>query len=408
MDYDVIIVGAGPTGSTAAEIIGRAGYDVLVLEEHRKVGSPVHCTGKISENAVRELDLKRVGVVNKVKGAVFFSPSSKSFRLERKDTQALILNRKIFDKWLSDKAVKSGVFLLTGARAKDVEVKPSRVSVKFDSNGVEKVATSKVVIGADGASSIIAKRLGLYSKNTQLIKIGVQRQITEIDVLDPKLVELYFGRKYAHGFFAWIVPTGDDSVRVGLGLNPMLGKYAFKYLDKFIKRHPIASLKLVGGSLRIVSTHVIPTGGTLSRTICDGVIIVGDAAGQIKSTTGGGLYYGMISAKMAAQTICEALENSFKGVVTVEMLFKYEKLWREKLFKEIKFSVRARRFLDALSDKEFSYLFEAIMQDKTILKGVIDKGDIDWQSRSKTALRPLLKVLLRRPIILWKMMTALF
>ena len=113
MNYDVIIIGAGPVGSTVAEIIGREGHNVLILEEHPEVGSPIHCTGKLSVNAFKELNLETEGIINEVKGANFYSPNGQSFQLERNDTQAYVLDRKIFDEKLAEKAIKVGVKILT-------------------------------------------------------------------------------------------------------------------------------------------------------------------------------------------------------------------------------------------------------------------------------------------------------
>lgn len=402
MDYDAIIIGAGPVGSTIAETIGRGGHNVLVLEEHLEVGSPTHCTGKLSVNAFKELNLDPVGVLNEVKGATFYSPNMKSFQLERNDAQAYILNRRIFDEWLSDKAVKVGTVLLTDARAKEFSATPSGVNVILKHKGETKKIKSRVVVGADGASSTVARRTGLYSKKRSEVKIGVQKEVIGIRNLQTSFVELYFGRKYAPGFFAWIVPTGDECARVGLALSPNSSEFPSKCLEKFINTHPIAKEKLEGCSSNQENIHIIPTGGALRQTVSDGFVIVGDAAGQVKSTTGGGLYWGMLCAKIAGKTISKALEVSGKGVLRRESLSEYQRLWRERLNREMLFSVRARAFLDSLTDDEMNYLFEFITSNKSLLREVEAEGDVDWQSK----LKPIafnLKTLAKRPLILYKL-----
>lgn len=404
MDYDAIIIGAGPVGSSVAETIGREGYNVLILEEHRDIGSPTHCTGKLSVNAFKELNLDAVGVLNEVKGAIFHSPNSRSFQIERNNAQAYILNRKIFDKFLAEKAVKAGAMLFTEAKAKEFFKTSSSVNVIFKHKDETKNLKSRVVVGADGVNSTVARHVGLFSKKLSKLKIGVQKEFSGVSNLQPHIVELYFGRKYAPGFFAWIVPTGNDSARVGLGLSSNLGGNPLKYLENFIKSHPIAKAKLKGSTSEEETVHIIPTGGVLRQTVTDGFIIVGDAAGQVKSTTGGGLYYGILCAKIAGKIIAKALKLSGKGLLKRKSLLEYERLWREKLYKEIMFSIRARSFLDSLSDAEMDYLFEFIISNKTLTKELEAKGDIDWQSKLMSAsFNSLLINLVKRPMILYKL-----
>lgn len=222
MDYDVIIIGAGPVGSTVAETIGREGHKVLILEEHLEVGSPIHCTGKISVNAFKELKLETDGIINKVKGAIFYSPNEQSFQLERNNTQAYILDRKFFDQQLAEKAIKVGVDIFTEARAMEFSVTKEGVNVIFTHKGETKKLKARIIVGADGTNSIVARRVGLYSKKSSEVRIGVQKEVFGISNLQSGMVELFFGKKYAPGFFAWIVPISNESARVGLGVSPHL------------------------------------------------------------------------------------------------------------------------------------------------------------------------------------------
>jgi len=404
MDYEVIIIGAGPVGSTVAEIIGREGHKVLILEEHSEVGSPIHCTGKLSVNAFKELNLETEGIINEVKGANFYSPNGQSFQLERNDTQAYILDRKIFDEKLAEKAIKEGVEILTDARAMQFIVTKEGVNVIFTHKGDTKKLKVRIIVGADGANSIVARQVGLYSKKSSELRIGVQKEVFGINNLQSRIVELFFGKKYAPGFFAWIVPIGNESARVGLGLKPRLGENPKKYLDNFIMSHPIIKEKLEGCSFDKAKVHIIPTGGALHQTVSEGIIIVGDAAGQIKSTTGGGLYYGMLCAKLAGKTISKSLETSSEGVLSKNSLLEYQRLWKARLNKEIKFSTRLRAFLTSLTDGEINYLFKLIIANPLTFKEIVAKGDIDWQSKIATrVLNSLLKTLIKRPMILYKM-----
>ena len=404
MDYEVMIIGAGPVGSTVAEIIGREGHKVLILEEHSEVGSPIHCTGKLSVNAFKELNLEMEGIINEVKGANFYSPNGQLFHLERNDTQAYILDRKIFDEKLAEKAMKVGVKILTEARAMKFIVTKEGVNVIFTHKGDTKKLKVRIVVGADGANSIVARRMGLYSKKSSKIRIGIQKEVFGINNLQSRIVELFFGKNYAPGFFAWIVPIGNAKARVGLALRPHLVERPKKYLDKFIRTHPIIKEKFEGCSFNKAKVHIIPTGGALHQTVSEGVIIVGDAAGQIKSTTGGGLYYGMLCAKIAGKTISKSLDASSKGILSKNSLLEYQRLWKARLDKEIKISTKLRDFLTSLTDGEINYLFKLIIAHPHIFKEIVAKGDIDWQSKiASKVLNSFLKTLIKRPMILYKM-----
>jgi geranylgeranyl reductase family protein len=404
MDYEVIIIGAGPVGSTVAEMIGREGHKVLILEEHSEIGSPIHCTGKLSVNAFKELKLEAKGIINEVKGANFYSPNGQSFQVERDDTQAYILDRKIFDKKLAENAVKVGVKILTEARAMKFIVTKEGVNVIFTHKGDIKKLKGRIIVGADGVNSIVARRGGLYSKNSSELRIGVQKEVFGIKNIQSRIVELFFGRKYAPGFFAWIVPIGNGNARVGLAVRPHLGKNPKKYLDDFIMTHPVIKEKFEGCSFNRANAHIIPTGGTLHQTVSEGIIIVGDAAGQIKSTTGGGIYYGMLCAKIAGKTISKSLEASRKGVLSRNSLLEYQRLWKARLNKEIKISSKLRAFLTSLTDGEINYLFKIIIANPRIFEEIVAKGDMDWQSKIATkVLNTFLKTLIKRPMILYKM-----
>lgn len=404
MDYDVTIIGAGPVGSIAAEVLANDGYKVLILEEHPTVGLPQHCTGKISVNALRELNLKPIGTLQEIRGATFYSPNMKSFTIKSNITQAYILDRQIFDSWLSDRSVKAGAKLITNARATNISTSSLGTNINFKCGNNSQNIASRVAVAADGANSSVAHWLGLYSKESASVKMGVQREVKGIRDIEQDVVELYFGRKYAPGFFAWIVPTRADEARVGLCVNVHSDKPALKYLDEFIHNHPIVREKLKGCLLEEPTAHLIPTGGPIRDTVYDGIIIAGDAAGQVKSTTGGGLYYGMLCAMLAGKTLSKALANSKNGVILKEALVEYERSWRRKLGGEIAFSVKARSFMDSLTDDEVAYLFNILREDDSLMDSIVKEGDLDWQSSvTRPIVKHLLKKVAMRPSVLYKL-----
>ncbi|MEE8570590.1 MAG: NAD(P)/FAD-dependent oxidoreductase [Candidatus Bathyarchaeia archaeon] len=397
-----MIVGAGPSGLVLAQIIASEGGDVLIFEEHPKIGLPQHCTGKVSVNAIKELELEATGVLARVSGAIFYPPNLKPLTIEREDTQALILDRSIFDQSLATKAVDAGATLVTNTRVQRFSVRSDGITVFFKRKGKKGEVKARVVAGADGAASSTARLAGLYSKKTSEVRISVQREISDVQTVQSK-VELYFGRRWAPGFFAWIVPTGHDTARIGLALQPNTLTPVVEHLDNFMKYHPIAREKLVGCRVLAQSRHIIPTGGVLRRTVSDGVLILGDAAGQVKSTTGGGLYYGMACAKIAGRAIVKALHDSPEAILREKALKSYETEWRDQFGGEIAFSVRFRAFLDSLSDDEFNYLFNVIQRDASLIKRIEVDGDIDHQSKVGVTLLRYVKYMIKKPGLIFKL-----
>lgn len=403
-----MVVGAGPTGNVVAQAVALKGFNVLILEEHKTIGIPVHCTGKVSLRVAKELDLRSTEILHEVKGATFYAPDMNSFTIKRGETQAYILNRKAFDKYLSKKAITAGAKLITEAKVKKAIVSSDGVKVIFDKENKQKNFVSRVLVGAGGARSTVARSLDMYTKTTNEIRLASQCELADVKELDQEKVNLFFGKEYAPGFFAWIVPIGDDIARVGLCVSLSSGKIANKCLNKFVENHPIASEKLKSASLINKSSHLIPIGGTIKETITDGVVIVGDAAGQVKSTTGGGLYYGILCAKIAGEVISDALsKSSDKKIIERKYLEKYQNNWRKIIGKEMKYSVKIRDFIDYLSDEELNHLFNVIRDNRDLVNVIETEGDIDFQFKVVSPLlKRLSKQLITNPQLLYKLIKA--
>jgi digeranylgeranylglycerophospholipid reductase len=403
LDYDLIVVGAGPVGSTVADEVARDGYKVLLVEEHETVGSPAHCTGKLSFSAARELGLQPPGVLAELRGAFFYSPSGNELVAEKKETQAYILDRRVFDSHFASKAVESGACLETNTRATSIRIGLSEVSVELSKGGRSEERTCRVVVGSDGVTSTVARLTGLYSKAPSELRMGAQRELNRARPRAPGFVEVFLGSQTAPGFFAWLSPSGKERARVGLCVKPGIsGGAPMERLEHFIVSNPIIAPRLAESEVVEESIHAIPTGGALRRTIGDGVLVVGDAAGQVKSTTGGGLYYGILCARMAGEALSRALEEP-GGTVPGKRLERYELGWRRRIGEEISFSVRARAFLDSLTDDEVDFIFQVIKEDKSLAGLIESLADIDYQSRiGKGLLSRLALALMRRPNILSK------
>jgi geranylgeranyl reductase family protein len=298
---DVVIVGAGPAGCRTAEIIAKKGYEVLVLEEHQEIGKPVQCTGLVS---------KRIGkipkkiILNKIKRARFYS-QDEYFEIKSRK-RMLLLDRRSYDSFLAERAKKAGTRIQLSTRF-----------LGFENNTVltnhGKVET-KFLIGADGPNSAVARSVKIRMPDNLLFAM----QVNVKSRFDSNTVELHFGSEVAPGSFAWVVPENEKIARVGL----MTTRNPNKYLSKFLK-HRFGKMEAFN------STGDIIRYGLIEESVADKVLLVGDAACQIKPFSAGGLVYNKIGAEIAGNAVVAALEqNDFSKKFLRE---NYDRRWKEEL-----------------------------------------------------------------------------
>jgi len=366
-ETDILVIGAGPAGLVAARKAAEKEADVIVLEEHEEIGQPCHCAGLLSIKGLERIGVPADGpyVQNKVKGARFFSPSGLSFTVEKDEPVAHIIDRGLFDRFLAQKATEAGVRISLKKEAKSIERGEKGVNIQL---GKEKFF-AKMGIDAEGVSSRIIKAMGLKSLNRDLILSGLQYDLKNVSV-DPRYVEVHTGRKIAPGFFVWVIPLSQDKARVGLGCKGVNPK---ELLDEFVRGRFRDEDDLERGNVR---SGLVITGGPIDRTFDDRFLVVGDAAGQVKPTTGGGVILGGICASIAGETAAEAVTS---GDCSASFLSRYENLWKDELSKDFRMMLLARRVMNRLSDRTLDKLFNVVIKDN--LQGLFSaEGDMDFQS----------------------------
>ncbi len=375
MKCDVLVIGGGPSGSYAAKEIATLvkGYKILLIEDHKVIGKPVQCAGKISTRACRELNLSRKSILNTVKGSYFYSPSGHCILAKKRIPQAYIVDRGAFDKELCQEAQDKGVEVLLKTKGLKPLRKNGRICgivVRQNSSHIE--IHADVIIDAEGVRSLIAKQCGLPTKKNFISSF--QMEISPVSYEDIESVEVYFSSKFSPGFFSWIIPVNEHLARVGIGVKGTL-KQASQNLLNFIKKHPVASKKF-GKNWEIKNklAGLIPMGGPVPITVKDNLMLVGDTAGHVKSTTGGGLYFGMSCAKIAAKVAVDALNKE-----TPFQIQNYVSLWRKGFGSELKKSANMRKFINQLKDSTLDTLFE-IVSDYNLEPLLERFGDIDYQS----------------------------
>jgi len=378
---DVVVVGAGPAGSFAALTVAKLGVDVTICEEHEEVGVPSHCAGHVSIKGLSKLGLQLPGklIENKISGAVFYSPSGKEFRVRFPSPVTYVINRRMFDQYLAQLVEEAGPTLLLGTRVEKLLIDNNSVHGVLLKNGQR--LNSEMVIDAEGYASTLLKQIGVQTFDRSLVVNAVNANIDRPNGLEEGTVEVYLAQKYAPGLYAWIIPKRDGSAKVGLAArtgNPR------EHLKHFLDTHPIASKKLKFKDIRNPSYHLIPLGGPIPKTYHNGLLIVGDAASQVKPTTGGGVIMGLVCAKIAGETAYTAIQhNDFSE----SFLSRYQERWHQAIGFDMAVMRRIRLILNRLSDQKLDKIVSLCSQFHVNenLQGV---RDIDFQGK---ALIPLLK-----------------
>lgn len=368
--YDAVVIGGGPAGAIAAKTAAEQEARVLLLEGHREVGKPVQCTGLLSVRGFEEAGASPSVILREIRGSFAYSPNGERLAIEKSSIHAYVMDRERFDCDLMMQACEAGVEVQIGAQAIGYEAG----RLHYKARGQDESVKTSIVIGADGPNSRVAQWAGLPSPQKSII--AVQVTITH----EPErsdYVEVYISQKIAPNFFAWVVPAAPGYARVGLGTDD--GRRAREYLDAWLhERFP-------DGKIVERNAGAIPI-GPASRTIANGVLLVGDAAGQAKPTSGGGIYTGITCARIAGEVAARA---ALSGDTSQEALVEYEQRWRELFESELKFGMLAHQLFCQVSDEEINKMFSAL-NDPEILKLLGQYGDIDYPSF-------VVKALLKRP-----------
>jgi flavin-dependent dehydrogenase len=252
---------------------------------------------------------------------------------------------------------------------------------------------SRLVIDAEGALPILLQKSGLRRSREHLI--GLQYEMADIDVYSQDSVELYFGKDITSSFFAWVVPIGDRTARVGLCVPNLKSPLSMNaHLEKFLKKYLESSGRISDRRIKKVYAGVVPIGGAIKKTYADSVLVIGDAAGQVKSTSGGGIYFGLKAAKIAAETAIESLEVND---TSQRFLRLYETRWKSCIGLELRVTSIFRKILDSLTDDEIDVGFQ-IMSEENIIRIIEEFGDTAFQSEIlKSLALKFLKESFKRP-----------
>jgi digeranylgeranylglycerophospholipid reductase len=375
---DVLVVGGGPAGSNAARYAAK-GADVIVIEKKKEIGGPVQCAEGVSQGLFEKLEMKQSDryISTNIEFVKLIAPNGTVIRLDGERVKywksGMILDREVFDKAIAKEAARNGA---------DFLMKTRFVSAKRNSNGVTVNAKqmnediqidAKVVIGADGPPSIVAKSLGMDTTvPLRYLESGIQYLMMPMEI-EP-CIELYFGDCYAPGGYSWVFPKGEDQANVGLGVLPVKAKQTAQYyLDKFIERPRFKKAKIVE-----VNAGAIPVNGPLKQPYMDNLLLAGDAGRFVNPLTGGGIHTAIITGKHAGELAAEAIA---KEDYTGNFLKKYNDMWKPDIYDELDKCLKAQEAFMTLSEKDLDSIAETLKDLKletistiSVLKAIVAKN----------------------------------
>lgn len=358
-DYDVVVAGGSVSGLLAAREIASRGHSVLVIEEDSEIGTPEHCGGLVSLDAIKKLGiLPRNNIIqNQVKTATICSPS-KNFQINTANQKVVVLERREFDKSIALQSTRLGAKIRTKCSLREATSTTDSLSKTFRIVTTEGTVQSQYFVDARGISSLIQNdRSGvLLSAQYEVYASWIEK--------DTVLVE-FDNIKYP-GFFAWIIPTGDGSGKVGVaGRSINTARSLLSYLES--KGSKFSVIRKVFAPIWI--------NGPIEEFTRGRTLIVGDAAGQTKPTTAGGIYTCGLAGILAGRAISEAIESKNDGC-----LQDYPVKWTGIFGKEFRNMVLFRKLLERLDNKALDMIFSNIRSSD--IDRVSESGDFDFHAIS--------------------------
>lgn len=360
--HDVLVVGAGPSGLQTARRLAEQGLDVLVLEKKNRIGEAVNCTGLIGTEVFRRFGLRPDSILREVQEVRLVSPRGTALDYRHPKSFACVVDRERFDQGIGDEARAAGARIRTGTLVEDISQDKDRVEIKARGADHEPLrATARMAVLATGIHQDLSRKLGLGRPKRHLY--GAQ---VEVDVPNEEMLTIFAGNSIAAGGFAWAVPSRPGMAKFGLITDRDARRSFRAFQDGF----------LAGKSVRIeenaVSYKPIAQ-GLASQTFGSRILAVGEAAGQVKTTTGGGVAFGLQGAEIAAKVIARRIQ---KASASEADLAEYERLWKKELRVEILLGYYARRIWSKMTDSHIERVFQFARQDG-VIPIIREKGDFD-------------------------------
>lgn len=391
-DYDVTIIGAGPIGSTLAYELSKEDINVCLIDKKKVIGLPLQCAGIINKKVLDINQFPEELILNKVQGAILHSKTH-SLSVSKEEDQAIIIDRVALDQFLYNRAIDNGAHSYLSSKVLVIDFNEGKVS--FQRESTEKTIKSKIIVGADGPLSIVSSAFGndlkFYCASQYLVKVDEDND-------QMSFVDLYAYGDLFPGFI-WQIPVNKNTYRIGL-----FSTYDYKrqneILDDFLENdfryNDYEIIEKYKGKIPIYNKN--------NKLFKSRALLIGDAASQIKPTTGGGLLIGFEAVEMAKNAIVKALNSEdFNSInheketdddskILQDSLKSYQKVFEKRFLKEFSYQFKVQKTLCTLSDEDLDYFFEKL-KEKEADKLISEYGDMDNQSI-------LVKEFLKRGLVL--------
>lgn len=384
-DYDAVIVGAGPVGSTIAYYLANNGFKVTLIEKKKQIGYPLQCAGILSKHIFDFNTLPDEVILNTVTGA-FLHTQNHILKVKKEEPVAYIIDRIAYDEYLLKRAINEGAQLI------------NQKAVSFD---IEKGITclsnnqkirSKIIIGCDGYNSILSNAIGNTQSNftasQMLVKIEDEemKQFRNSNEPVSDSVDTYLINDVLPGFL-WIIPVSNNQYRIGLFSNHSHKKQDEILTDFLNKNFRFETCEKYKGFIPIFTDK--------NDIVKNRAVLIGDAAGQIKPTSGGGLLIAFDACKIACKYISKAISED-----NIDILYEYQNEFNKKYQKEFNYQFKVQNTLNLLSDEDLDYLFFKL-KENDCEELISQYGDMDTQST-------LVKEFIKRGLIFKIIPTFLF
>ena len=304
--YQVVIIGAGPVGGRLATELAARGVSTLMIEEHAEIGRPFQCAGLVNPPAMNMVNLQET-ILQNVDGALIHSPSGIMVPVGQDGrVRTHVVCRKRFDQGVVAQAMEAGAHLWLLSKPLDAEVKPDGVELKVEREGEIIDLKCDLLIGADGAHSWTRRYFKMGRPKEMMI--GFQADVSGLEG-KPNWLEMYTGKDVAPGLFAWVIPTGNDSHRIGVWsrAQDLEGRSVEQCYDALIN-HPLWAERFA--NVKEIARYCGPVPcGVIRKPFKDRVMVIGDAAGMAKPTTGGGIGPGFRQVEAIIENLTKAITN---------------------------------------------------------------------------------------------------
>lgn len=376
-NYDVVVVGAGPVGSTFARHIAEKGFKIGIMEKKKEIGVPLQCAGLLGKQIKDVNILPDELIINPVYGAYLHSPGDHILKVAKNQPEAYVVDRVGYDKFLAKLAVDAGAELFLNHKVKDFDLKKGCLHLN---NGKEDIS-GKIIVGADGYNSVVARKFpDETSKHPDSVQAAQFMVDFGRDIFDTDYVHLHVSADISPGFI-WIIPLNASTARVGL-----FGNSDYHTFNNILKDFLNGNPEFNGYSIVKKYHGRIPVYNSKKKIVKDRAILLGDAASQVKPTTGGGLIIGFKSAQLAADVVTRALDNDDLRILT-----DYQSIYRKEYKNELSTQFKVRKIFKSLTDDDLDQMFIKLKEEGA--EDIISKyGDMDDQS-------PLVKEMFKRGLL---------